>query len=230
MSQPKYIQVMDFLREDIAGRDPHTPILSEREISQRLDISRMTVRKAIEELCRQGVLYRGGNRGTFVARRPASVTVSGSAPRQERQRVLFLDSVYESANVRDVQKAFGLEDHQRLFRMVRLILDDDLPLRVEEIYALPEVAMDKGLNELETMFQLDACRNAASVTWELRPAVIPPKYSRLLNVRQGTAVICRREEIRMGNGPLYLCVHTWLHPENARITGSSPPQGAATHT
>lgn len=90
--------------------------------------------------------------------------------------------------------------------------------------------MDKGLNELETMFQLDACRNAASVTWELRPAVIPPKYSRLLNVRQGTAVICRREEIRMGNGPLYLCVHTWLHPENARITGSSQPQGAATHT
>lgn len=144
--------------------------------------------------------------------------------------MLFLDSVYESANVRDVQKAFGLEDHQRLFRMVRLILDDDLPLRVEEIYALPEVAMDKGLNELETMFRLDACRNAASVTWELRPSVIPPKYSRLLNVRQGTAVICRREEIRMGNGPLYLCVHTWLHPENARITGSSQPQGAATHT
>ena len=130
MSQPKYVQVMDFLQEDIQGKPPQTPILSEREISQRLDISRMTVRKAIEQLCRQGVLYRGGNRGTFVARRPASVTVSGSAPRQERQRVLFLDCVNECANVRDVQKAFGLEDHQRLFRMVRLILDDDLPLRV----------------------------------------------------------------------------------------------------
>ncbi|WP_301094729.1 GntR family transcriptional regulator [Faecalibaculum rodentium] len=230
MSQPKYIQVMDFLREDIAGRDPHTPILSEREISQRLDISRMTVRKAIEELCRQGVLYRGGNRGTFVARRPASVTVSGSAPRQERQRVLFLDSVYESANVRDVQKAFGLEDHQRLFRMVRLILDDDLPLRVEEIYALPEVAMDKGLNELESFFQLDQIRSSGQSRWDLHAALIPPKYSRLLEVRQGTPVICRRDQIRQSDGSLFLYINTWLHPDNVRITSSTMPFAAPVHT
>ena len=31
MSQPKYVQVMDFLQEDIQGKPPQTPILSERE-------------------------------------------------------------------------------------------------------------------------------------------------------------------------------------------------------
>ncbi|WP_300914361.1 GntR family transcriptional regulator [Faecalibaculum rodentium] len=229
MSQPKYVQVMDFLQEDIQGKPPQTPILSEREISQRLDISRMTVRKAIEQLCRQGVLYRDGNRGTFIAPHAERTPPMVEKPSQERQRVLFLDSVYESANVRPVQKAFHLEDHQRLFRMVRLVLDGDTPLRVEEIYTLPETAMDKGLNELESFFQLDQIRSSGQSRWDLHAALIPPKYSRLLEVRQGTPVICRREQIRSSDGSLFLYINTWLHPDNVRITSSTMPFAAPVH-
>ena len=212
---------MDFLRQEIADKPPHSPIPSEREISQRLDISRMTVRKTIEELCRQQVLYRDGNRGTFVAAAAPRASASLDKPVSERQRVLFLDSAYEPANVPHVRKAFRLDDHQRLFRMVRLILDGQQPLRVEEIYTMPEAALDKGLNELESFFQLDLCRQTGNVSWELLPALIPAKYLRLLELRQGTPVICRREEIRSRQGELILYVQTWYHPRNARLSGET---------
>lgn len=212
MSQPKYIQVMERLRSDISEREPHTPILSEREISQKLNMSRMTVRRAIDELCREGVLYRDGNRGTFVA---ASHPDTPHHVSNERQRVLFLDSIYDSGNVKPVQKAFHLEENGRLFRMVRLILDGDTPLRIEEIYTLPETALDKDLEELGTFFDLDAWRQSGNSRYVLKPVIVPTKYAKLLQLKQGIPILCREELIRRKDGTLFLYVYSYLNPDTS---------------
>ncbi len=67
-AQPLYRQVLDHLTAEIeAGRlRPDRPIPSERALMQRFGISRATVRQAISEGVRRGILRRVNGRGTFV--------------------------------------------------------------------------------------------------------------------------------------------------------------------
>ena len=66
---PLYYQLKEIIREDIErGRlSPGRSIPSERELVDRYNISRMTVRQAISELVVEGYLYRQRGKGTFVA-------------------------------------------------------------------------------------------------------------------------------------------------------------------
>ncbi len=67
-ASPLYLQVEATIKEMIEGRDfsPGEQIPSERELSEQLGVSRMTVRHAIENLIRMGLLERRSTSGTFV--------------------------------------------------------------------------------------------------------------------------------------------------------------------
>lgn len=74
-SIPYYCQLMDIIRQQIAGgmlkEGQRTP--TEFELSTAYRVNRHTVRQAIGELCRTGVLYKMRGRGTFVARQPVDL-------------------------------------------------------------------------------------------------------------------------------------------------------------
>jgi GntR family transcriptional regulator len=61
--------VAALIRDEIeAGRmDPHGAVPSERALSERYKVSRMTARHALETLMREGYVYRSPRRGTYVA-------------------------------------------------------------------------------------------------------------------------------------------------------------------
>ena len=62
-----YIKVKLLIEEDIKHLVPNAMIQSERDLAIKYDVSRMTARKAIEELIKEGKLYRKEKVGTFVA-------------------------------------------------------------------------------------------------------------------------------------------------------------------
>ncbi len=66
---PKYYQLASILRQKIEEGDwqPRSPIPSERQLEEIYKLSRTTIREAIENLVRQGYLYREHGRGTFVS-------------------------------------------------------------------------------------------------------------------------------------------------------------------
>jgi GntR family transcriptional regulator len=74
LHKPLYSQIQEYLAEMITSGEipPDTRLPSERELSRQLDISRMTVRRAITELVNEGLLHRKHGAGTFVARRKVS--------------------------------------------------------------------------------------------------------------------------------------------------------------
>lgn len=65
----KYIFVEYKLREFIRNLEVDTKLNGERIIAKELGISYMTVRKAVENLVVDGVLYKIPKRGTYVADR-----------------------------------------------------------------------------------------------------------------------------------------------------------------
>jgi GntR family transcriptional regulator len=66
---PLYYQLKQVILERIKSGEwlPNMPISSERELSEIFEVSRMTVRQAINELENEGILYRERGRGTFVS-------------------------------------------------------------------------------------------------------------------------------------------------------------------
>ncbi len=70
LDKPLYIQVREYLAEQIFRGElrPDSKLPSERELSRELEISRMTVRRAITELVNEGLLTRHHGSGTFVAK------------------------------------------------------------------------------------------------------------------------------------------------------------------
>jgi len=69
LSKPLYNQIREYIAELILSGKlaPDAKIQSEREFSEDLGVSRMTVRRAITELVNEGLLERRHGSGTYVA-------------------------------------------------------------------------------------------------------------------------------------------------------------------
>ena len=63
---PKYIQIKDHLLQGIAARRFTDRLPSENQLSRKFSVSRMTARKALDEIDKEGFAERVPGKGTFV--------------------------------------------------------------------------------------------------------------------------------------------------------------------
>jgi len=70
LNKPLYVQIQEYIAELILSGKllPEEKIQSERDYSEELGVSRMTVRKALTSLVGEGLLERRHGSGTYVAR------------------------------------------------------------------------------------------------------------------------------------------------------------------
>lgn len=124
-------------------------IPSERTLCTQFDMSRMTVRQAINELVKEGKLYREKGRGTFVSsphflqRNLKSFTDTlrerGFTPRTE---IIEFSTVY---SLREISKLMGVPYETHFYKLKRLRLGNDLPMALETVYI--EKAKCPGLDQ-----------------------------------------------------------------------------------
>ncbi|MFF3243245.1 GntR family transcriptional regulator [Streptomyces sp. NPDC002870] len=71
-NQPAWRLIADALRSDVADEvyPPGSPLPGESQLAERYDVSRPTVRRAINVLVGEGLLHVAHGRGTFVRARP----------------------------------------------------------------------------------------------------------------------------------------------------------------
>ena len=136
---PLYYQIQQFLLEQIRSGafEPGAPIFSEKEISARMGVSRMTVRQALKSLCSQGVLYSERGKGTFVSgtkleknfRNVLSFSEemksNGSRP---SSKALFFEVARADA---DAAKALGVKRNDKVISLRRLRLANGTPMGIE---------------------------------------------------------------------------------------------------
>ena len=67
LSIPIYQRIKNDIIAEIKDKPANAPLLSERDLAVQHGASRMTVRRAVNELVEEGFLYRDANKGTFVA-------------------------------------------------------------------------------------------------------------------------------------------------------------------
>jgi GntR family transcriptional regulator len=168
-SGPRYLQLRRRLDDAIDSGllQPETPLPSEREIASLTDLSRVTVRKAIQALADDGAVVQRHGSGSFVAARPPRVEQSLSqltsftedmANRGMEikalwlERGIFLPSPEEAV-------ALGLGTGDSVSRLARLRTANGRPMAIERaslpVDILPhptqvEDSLYKMLDELGT--------------------------------------------------------------------------------
>ncbi len=126
----KYVAVRDHLERRIAGMRPGDQLPTEPALCQEYGVSRITVRRAVDDLLRDGLLVREQGRGTFVTeprytqqvRETFTDTVTGFFRQQADLGRTVTTRVLASRIVRnpDASTALGLSPADDLLELERL--------------------------------------------------------------------------------------------------------------
>ncbi|WP_367650633.1 GntR family transcriptional regulator [Nocardioides sp. zg-1308] len=160
--RPKHAQLSDVLA-DLATRElgPDTAIPSERDLMATYDVSRATVRKAVDSLVAGGLLHRIQGKGTFVARpRVESRLHLASFSDDMRRRGLApstrLMLVDEERPPSDVAATLRLGATGTAWRIDRVRLADGQPMAIEQGWyprsLLPDLDTEDLTGSLYTLF------------------------------------------------------------------------------
>jgi GntR family transcriptional regulator len=142
---PLHEQISSWLRDEIeAGRFlPDTQLPSEHELCQRFDVSRVTVRRALQTLEADGLIYRRQGLGSFVCdRRMAQglVRLTDFAQDLARAGLEATSRVLQRAQEPcppPVAERLGIEAGASVLRLDRLRLGDGEPLALDRTWLAP---------------------------------------------------------------------------------------------
>jgi GntR family transcriptional regulator, N-acetylglucosamine utilization regulator len=157
LHKPLYLQIQEYIAEQIesGSLQPESRIPSERELSNELGVSRMTVRRALTELVNEGLLERVHGAGTFVAKPKveyaASELVSYSDAIRSRgfqvtRQLLEFDEVPAS---RRMAERLQVQIGHSLYRVVLLCLANRMPVILERAFFPCERCPDLHEYDLE---------------------------------------------------------------------------------
>ncbi|WP_439815183.1 GntR family transcriptional regulator [Zavarzinia sp. CC-PAN008] len=188
----------------------HQALPSERDLTARLGIGRMTVRHALERLTADGVIYRRARRGWFVAEprirydltRSISffdnVTTEGGRP---GTRLL---SAVESAGPAAVRAALGLSAGEGVFHLRRLRLIGARPVMVEDVYLprarFPDLLKRPLDQSLRDLWAKAYGVIAAETALTLRVVALRPDDAALLEIDANAAGLLVTNVMRDGTG------------------------------
>jgi len=149
---PLYAQLRDHLTATIKNKSilPGDPLPSEREIAEIGNVSRITVRKAVQELVRDGLVVQRQGSGTSVApplnkvQQSLSVLTSFSedmARRGKQVSSIWLEKGLFPPSPKETM-SLGLKSNSLVSRISRLRLADDVPLAIERAALSPHYLPD----------------------------------------------------------------------------------------
>ncbi len=213
--KPIYQQVIDTLRGEIESKTPNEPIMSEREIASTYNISRMTVRKAVEHLVQEGYLYRIKNKGTFVAddslRKGNKVYLP---PKSTAYRTLYFN-VKEAGD--EIASKLNIDPSESLIVIIRLHLEKGIPQCIDEIYFIKKYLSTDELTTIEGLLSLDLYIEKQKLLQSFFPIIVPIKYVNLLKIEQGTPIIKVENVIRNQSGVATLFFVSYLNPNQVTV-------------
>ena len=226
----KRARVRDQLRQLIENRPSGELIPSERDLSQRFGVSRPTLRAAIEDLAREGLLVRHHGRGTFTSSR---ATAAGTAPTANPSdfTVPPADSHWRSRIEQFRTEAAGPRLAQRLrvspsepLRYVcRVRIVDEAPMAIETLWIPESVVPGIGPGDFESgsLYQLLRTRfevRATEAVQTTEPTVTDATESRLLEVPLYSPALLFERTTRDGTGRVIEYTRSIYRGDRYRIT------------
>ena len=141
---PLYLQIKDLFADQIAGGllPAGSRLPSERQLCDEFGVSRATVREALRELKREGLIRTVPGRGAFVAAPQTNlcvkVSLAGFTADIRRQGVIpssrLLDARLIASPTPDLIEAMQLQPGDEVVKLERLRLINNVPLALHTVH------------------------------------------------------------------------------------------------
>ncbi|RKQ32519.1 GntR family transcriptional regulator [Oceanobacillus halophilus] len=138
---PIYYQLEEEIKRMIQEElNPGDLLPSEREYAEKYDISRMTVRQAITNLVKEGMIYRQKGRGSFVADKKFEQDLSGLSSFSEdmerrgmtpSNKLLSFNIIKNEPHIASILK---IERNEPIYEIQRIRMANNEPVALETIY------------------------------------------------------------------------------------------------
>ena len=208
---PLYLQLRKSIEDAVRNgvMTPGDALPSERDIALKADVSRVTVRKAVRELVKGGVLVQRHGSGTFVAEPVKRVEQTLSrltsftedmARRGMVVRSEWLDRGLYAASPGEMM-ALGLSANEMVARVGRLRIANDTPLAIERAALSAGILPDPGAvgTSLYATLEKSGHRPVRAVQ-RISAGNLGEADARLLDVAPGSASLIIERISYLGSG------------------------------
>ncbi|WP_054950665.1 GntR family transcriptional regulator [Numidum massiliense] len=216
---PLYHQLKDILRENIESGvwKPGEMIPSENQLLKHYNISRNTVKKALDDLVTEGLLKRVQGKGTFVSTPKLEQSLSGfySFSKVIRAQGLtpkdIIISVEQLAAKRSVAKHLQIPEQTAVIALRRLRCADEEPIILETSYIPQQLAPNISQEELEKTSLYDLLEQKYEITVTkakeiFEPVLVRDYESTYLQVAEGyPALLLDRIAYDASGRPVEFC-------------------------
>jgi GntR family transcriptional regulator len=229
----KYEHVREQVLDLIEPLDVGAPIPPERELSARLGVARMTLRRAVDDLARDGYLIRRQGHGTFVAEPKITQQLTATSFSEDmRQRGMTPSSRTLSLEVHAagarLSRKLEISPPDLVVVVRRLRLADGAPMAIEHLHVPQRLIPGLSADDLAqgSFYQLLATRYGLVVGGGLQtiePTVTDGDESAILQVPEHSPALLFERTSREERGTLIEFVRSVYRGDRYRITAELSP-------
>ncbi len=207
-----YMQIRERIREQIAGGalKPGEKLPPEEELANQLGVSRMTMRRGIQDLIDEGALYRRRGVGTFVAQRHID--------RDHNRLVSYLESAAQEGFVPQIEvlscevvgatlivaRGLKLREDEPVTRVRTLRLADGEPLAIHDEhvpYRLFPDLMDADISTRQLWELLsDNGHPVKRAVQRVEARVAEEEIAQLLGIEEGAPILYKLRTVFSEDG------------------------------
>lgn len=216
MAKPIYQSLKENIISEIKDLAANTPISSERELAAEYKVSRMTVRRAIQELVTEGYLYTNKNKGTFVADEKLRKTNINEdiLDTGDQYKVIHFNTREPNKSVKEALEMSGIDS---CIRLVRVNYKGDSPVSLDEIYINSKYVNNNNLEPVSFLEQYTESIGDKVTQQDFIPELVPVQYAKYLGVDINTPIIKIETTYLSVKGRPYIYSITYNNPREVLI-------------
>ena len=222
----KYQYVVKKIEDLIEQKESNQMIDSERILSTKLNISRMTVRKAIDLLVREGKLYRVNHVGTFISEQKQFKVLNTMMSFSEevvsaggKVTNIILDfKIIKSDEF--ISRKLNILLYTDVYYLVRLRKKDDQALAIEEsYYPIDLIKLDKDiiLNSIYQYLKENYKYKMSSSIQEIKAILIEKDYAKLLEMKEFEPTILIDQVSYLDNGRIFEYIRSYKNQNHYEL-------------
>lgn len=225
--EPKYYRVKRHLLALVESMEPGSLLPTERDLTQELNTSRTTVRRALSELVGEGRLVRRQGSGTFVAEPKITWSLEMTSF-TEQAAVTGLSAGTQLLHAgrewaeEAVAQRLGVEPGAQVYCIERLRLVNDVPMAIETSYlaAARFSGLIGHLRRTDSLYRvLEEVYATTPVTAEetIETAAASPREAQLLQTDTGAPILMLSRHTLDADGEPIEWVRSWYRGDRYRF-------------
>jgi len=226
---PQFAVIKQYLEQQINTQQwaPGRRIPTEQSLADTFSVSRMTARRAVQELADRGILTRTQGSGTYVADKPQSipnlflkdVVAVAKVEHSHKHKIISADAVQTTS---DIAKLMGLQTDTLVFQLTVVHFNGDRPIQWQKIWVNRSMApalLKQKLDKVDPNDYLDWLCRPQKTDYQLK-AVLPTASQRLqLMLLHQDTLNCMQLSRRHWSADAVFSFSIMLHPAESYYLG-----------